>query len=162
MFYHIQGVSQCSPWLQTFITITIVHSHRKTVFFLTTRYVRCVHHEWQGTHRHDIQVLATHASAWVNTWSLHTLASPSGRNENYDEKQLTGGGGGVELSCSFYLYRLRKYVSYGFLIINVCNPGVHYETPCIIHREVSVASAATIRVSYKNTNNTEVCSIFVH
>jgi hypothetical protein len=36
------------------------------------------------------------------------------------------------LSCSFYLYRFRKYVSYGFPIINFCNSGVHYETPCII------------------------------
>ena len=36
------------------------------------------------------------------------------------------------LSCSFYLYRLRKYVSYSFPIINICNPRVHYETPCII------------------------------
>jgi hypothetical protein len=35
------------------------------------------------------------------------------------------------LSFSFYLYRFRKYVSYGFPIINFCNPGVHYETPCI-------------------------------
>jgi hypothetical protein len=35
------------------------------------------------------------------------------------------------LSCSFYLHKFRKYVSYGFPIINVCNPGVHYETPCI-------------------------------
>jgi hypothetical protein len=60
--------------------------------------------------------------------SLHTLASPSGRNVNYDEKQLTGG---KKLSSSFYLYRYRKYVSYGFPIINFCNPGVHYETPCI-------------------------------
>jgi hypothetical protein len=33
--------------------------------------------------------------------------------------------------CPFYLYRFRKYVSYGFPIINFCNPGVHYETPCI-------------------------------
>ena len=43
----------------------IVHSHRKTenvFFFLTTRYVRCVHHEWHGTHRYDIQIVATHAS----------------------------------------------------------------------------------------------------
>jgi len=31
----------------------------------------------------------------------------------------------------FYLYRLRNYVSCGFPITNVCNPGVHYETPCI-------------------------------
>jgi len=35
------------------------------------------------------------------------------------------------LSYSFYLYRFRKYVSYGFPIINFCNPGVHYETPSI-------------------------------
>ena len=39
-------------------------------------------------------------------------------------------GGGV-LSCSFYLYRFCKYVSYGFYIIHFCNPGVHYERPCI-------------------------------
>jgi len=47
---------------------------------------------------------------------------------NYNEKLLTGG---KKLSCSFYLYRFRKYVSYGFPIINSCNPGVHSETPCI-------------------------------
>jgi hypothetical protein len=35
------------------------------------------------------------------------------------------------LSCSSYLNRFRKYMSYGFPIINFCNPGVHYETPCI-------------------------------
>ena len=111
-------------------------------FFLTTRDVRCVRHGWHGTHRYDIQVLATHTSTWVHWYSsllqwsvplgqrdhvamvgrilctkctLHsnhrltvwysktqndfspgvailsllTLASPSGRNVNYDEKQLT-------------------------------------------------------------------------
>jgi hypothetical protein len=63
-------------------------------------------------------------------FSLYTIASPSGRNMNYDEKQLSGG---KKLSCSFYLYRFRKYVSYGFPIIHFCNPGVHYETPCIIN-----------------------------
>jgi len=35
------------------------------------------------------------------------------------------------LSCSFYLYRFRKYMSYGFPMINFCNHGVDYETPCI-------------------------------
>jgi len=35
------------------------------------------------------------------------------------------------LSCSFYLYGFRKYVSCGFLIIIFCNPGVHYQTLCI-------------------------------
>jgi hypothetical protein len=61
-------------------------------------------------------------------FSLHTLASSSGRNMNCDENTLLGK---IYLSCSFYLYRFRKYVSYGFPIINICNPGVHYETPCI-------------------------------
>jgi hypothetical protein len=37
---------------------------------LTTRYVRCVHHGWHGTHWYDIQVLATHASTWVHRYSL--------------------------------------------------------------------------------------------
>ena len=36
----------------------------KKFFFLTTRDVRCVHHGWHGTHRYDIQVLATHASTY--------------------------------------------------------------------------------------------------
>jgi hypothetical protein len=35
------------------------------------------------------------------------------------------------LSCSFCLYRFRKYVSYGFPIINLCNPEVHYEKNCV-------------------------------
>jgi len=63
--------------------------------------------------------------------SVHTLASPSGRNVNYsyDENQLTGEN--FFLSCSFYLYRFRKYVCYGFPTINFCNPGEHYEMPCI-------------------------------
>ena len=61
-------------------------------------------------------------------FSLQTLASPSGRNVNYDEKTYWGE---KCLGCSFYLYRFRKYVSCDFPIINFCNPGVHYETPCI-------------------------------
>jgi hypothetical protein len=32
-------------------------------------------------------------SPGATIFSLHKLASPSGRNVNYDEKQLTGGGG---------------------------------------------------------------------
>ena len=36
------------------------------------------------------------------------------------------------LSRSFYRYRFRKYVFYGFPIINFCNLGVHYETPCTL------------------------------
>ena len=41
----------------------------KEFSFLTNRDVRSVHHWWQGTHRYDIQVVATHASACVaTTW----------------------------------------------------------------------------------------------
>ena len=149
---------------------------KKFFFLLLTRDFRCGHHGWHGTHRYDIQVLATHTSTWVHRYSsllqwsvalgqrghvammgrilrtkstlhsnhrltvwysntqndfspgaaifsLHKLTSPSGRNVNYDEKQLTWGRG---LSCSFCLYRFRKHVSYGFPIINLCNSGVHY------------------------------------
>jgi len=67
-------------------------------------------------------------SPGASIFSLHTLASVSGRNVNYDEKQLTGNN---FLSCSFYLHRFCKYVSYGLPIINFCN-FVHYETPCIM------------------------------
>jgi len=59
--------------------------------------------------------------------SLHTLASPSDRNVNYDEKQFTG----KKLSCSFHLYKFGKNVSYGFPVINCCNLEVRYETPWI-------------------------------
>jgi hypothetical protein len=32
------------------------------------------------------------------------------------------------------MYKIRKYVSYGFPKVNFCNPGIHYETPCITPR----------------------------
>ena len=68
-------------------------------------------------------------SPGVAIFSLHTLASSSGRNMIYDENNLLGK---IFLSCSFCLYRFCNYVSYGFPIINFCNPGVHYEMPCRI------------------------------
>jgi len=169
----------------------IVHSHRKTekvVFFMTTKDVRCVLYRWHGTHRYDIQVLATHTRVnmgafcshghpisanclyharmvlsvgrsfeyfarnglctvttdlflwYSNTqndfspvaaiFSLHTLASPSGRNVNYDEKQLTGKNIWVVPSiCTGFVNTCLT----GFPVINFCNTIVHYETPCIVH-----------------------------
>ena len=61
-------------------------------------------------------------------FSLRTLSSPSGRNVNYNKK--TTYWKKKCLSCSFYLYRFRIHVTYGFAIINFCNLGVHYERPC--------------------------------
>jgi len=67
-----------SPWLQTFITrkpkdIPQWNCSQKQKnwksFFFTTRDVWCVHHRWHGTHRCDIQVLATHASTWMHQYS---------------------------------------------------------------------------------------------
>jgi hypothetical protein len=37
--------------------------------FLTTRDVWFVRHGWHGTHRYDIQVLATHVSTWMHRYS---------------------------------------------------------------------------------------------
>ena len=45
------------------------------------------------------------------------------------------------LSCSFYLYSFLKYVSYSFPVINFCNPGVHYETPCSFFVSSSLAKS---------------------
>jgi len=59
-------------------------------------------------------------------FSQHTLASPSGRNVNCDEKRLTGG---TNYESFLLSVQFRKYVSYGFPIINFYNPRVHYETP---------------------------------
>jgi hypothetical protein len=50
--------------------------------------------------------------------------------------------GKIYLSCSFYLCRFRKYVSYGFPIIHFCNPGVHYERSCIF-RTMSIKESPT-------------------
>jgi len=151
------------------------------------RDVRCVRYRWHGTHRYDIQVLATHAPTWVHRhssllqWSVplgqrrhvamvgrilctkctlhsnhsyscdiptHKTTSPLERPFSHYihshrlavemwttmKKQLTWKK--KSLSCSFYLYRFRKYVSYGFPIINFCNPGVYYETACILQTNV--------------------------
>jgi len=37
-------------------------------------------------------------------------------------------------NCSFCLYRFCKYMCYRFPIINLCNPRVHYEMPCIVEQ----------------------------
>ena len=55
-------------------------------------------------------------------FSLHTLASPSGWNVNYDETQFTGKKISI---CTGFVNMCPR------VIINFRNPGVPYETPCI-------------------------------
>ena len=94
----------------------------------------------------DIPTHETTSPPGVAIFSLHTLASPSGTNVNCDKKKLTGE---ELLSCFFYLYRFRKYVSYGFRIINFCIPRVHYETPRIL-APVFMQHLTTVRTATPN------------
>ena len=54
------------PTLMALFTAT---GKLETFIFWTTIAVRCVHRGWHGTHRYDIQVLATHASTWEHRYS---------------------------------------------------------------------------------------------
>ena len=89
----------------------------------------------------DIPTHKTTSPPGAAIFSQHTPASPSGRNGNCDEKQFTGEF--FFFSCSFYLYRFRESVFYGFPIINFCNPGVHYETPGIIQVSLNSLNPAS-------------------
>jgi hypothetical protein len=112
-------LAQTPSFSKLFISRTNGLVCRRVLCFLCTKCTLHSNHRltvWYSNTRDDF-------SPGAAIFLLHTVASPSGRNGNYDEKQLTGGGG---LSCSFCLYRFRKYVSCGFPIINLCNSGVHY------------------------------------
>jgi len=55
------------------------------------------------------------------------------------------------MSCSFYLYKFRKYLSYGYPIINFCNPGVHYETPCIFEHVLAIEVCTEVYIGVHAT-----------
>jgi hypothetical protein len=94
--------------------IGTVHSHRKTEkFLLTTRDVWCVHHGWHGTHRYS---------------SLLQWSMPLGQ---WGHVAMVGRIPGL------WHIPKEKYVSYGFPIVNFCNPGEHYEMPCIMAGDCS-------------------------
>ena len=100
-------------------------------FFLTTRNVRCVQHRWHGTHRYNIQVAATHASTWWRVCgnNLNMCAVSPVVHTSYIsscQKEL------FQFSCGCEKFHYDR--SFGFLVINVCNHGEHYETPCIYKR----------------------------
>ena len=76
----------------------------------------------------DIPTHKTNSRSGAAIFSLHTLASPSGRNVNYDEKQLTGGKKFVDLFLLSLQVLQTRVLLFSY---NFCNTGVHYETPCI-------------------------------
>jgi hypothetical protein len=85
----------------------------KSFFSLTTRDVRCVNICWR-TCGSNLNIVSMCAVSPV----VHTS------NTSSCQKKL------FQFSCScekFYYGR-----SFGFLVINVCNHGEHYETPCIL------------------------------
>jgi len=77
----------------------------------------------------DIPTHKTTSPPGAAIFSLHTLASPSGRNVNYDDKQLTGKK--IELCPSICTGFVNTFPPVFFPKINFCNPGLHYRTPCI-------------------------------
>jgi hypothetical protein len=87
-----------------------------------------------------------------STWSLHTRYRLAAEMWTTMENNLLGK---KLLSCS-YLYRFRKCVSYGFPIINFCNPRVNYETPCIIfYRKCSnldIPGSVSVRPPHTHTH----------
>jgi hypothetical protein len=125
MFSEIANTNNRTTKGPTLLELFTATGKLKKFFF--ARDVRCVHHGWHGTHRYDIKVLATHAS-WHRPFShyihSHRLAAKiwTTMKNNFL---------GNNFWAVFYLYRLRKYVSYGFPIIRFCIPGIDYETPCI-------------------------------
>jgi hypothetical protein len=65
MFPNVYNKKTKKPTLMEFFTATgKLKKFLLFFYFLTTRRVRRVHHGWHGTHRYDIQVLATHVSAF--------------------------------------------------------------------------------------------------
>jgi len=104
--------------------LTATGTLKKKVSFLETRDVRCVHRRWHGTHRYDIQVLATHTRqhGWIDI--LHCcndacLQISEVTWQRWDEYPV------FVISPK---KKSREDVSYGLPIVNFYNPGVHYET----------------------------------
>jgi hypothetical protein len=118
-----------------------------------------VHHRWHGTHRYDIQVLATHtrASTWVHWYSsLLQWSVPKGTdhcsiismcamspvvdtsNISSCQKKL------FQFSCGCEQFHYGR--SFCCLVINVCNHGEHYKTPCIINFDIVTNVSSSSRL----------------
>jgi hypothetical protein len=68
MFSVVTNTYNKKPKGPTLMELFTVTGKLKTKL-LTTKDIRCVHHGWHGTHRYNIQILATHASTQVRRYS---------------------------------------------------------------------------------------------
>jgi hypothetical protein len=87
-------------------------------------------------------ILTTHLLVWYSPPERpfsHYIHSHGLAAEMWTTMKNNVLGKKKKFSRSFYLYRFRKYVSHGFPIIHFCNPGVHYETPCIERAHIHVS-----------------------
>ena len=127
MITNIYNKKTKGPTLMELFTAT----GKLKTFFVTTRDVRCVHHGWHSTRQYDIQVVATHASTF---WHVDTCGnnlniistcavSPVVHTSNISSCKNTLFSFPVSVNSSI------KVGHFGFLVINVCNHGEHYETP---------------------------------
>jgi hypothetical protein len=77
--YDVKGLAICERGIYTgrfimFSVITNIYNKKTKVptlmeFFTGTGKLKKFYHGWHGTHRYNIQVLATHASTWVHRYS---------------------------------------------------------------------------------------------
>ena len=155
----------CAPQVTRHTSIrysSSCHTHVNRGTFCMHRHpvsVNCLYHAWMvlsvgGSYAHFARntrcTVTTDLLVWYsntqNDFSpelpfshcihLQRLAAEMWTTEKNNLLVASGRGGGGELSCSFYLYRFLKNVSYGFPIIHFCNPGVHYETPCLLNPHI--------------------------
>jgi hypothetical protein len=117
--------------------------------FFTSRDDQCVHHGWHTIRWCNIQVLSTHTSTWVHRYS-------SASEYRYTHVDMCAARTCILYQCvpchpwcTHWTSRVVKKLfdfscgceqfhygrSFGFLVINVCNQGEHYETPCITRTE---------------------------
>ena len=150
-FFDNQRCSMCAPWVtqhtstryssschtqvnmgaSIFFTAVMIHAFRHGFVCMQVLCILCTKCTLHSNHRLT-RVIFPHTKQLLPR-SIHFLTTYSciTQRQKCELRWKTSYWEKNFLSCSFYLYRFRKYMSYGFPIINFCNLGVHYETPCI-------------------------------
>ena len=125
-----------APTLMEFFTAT----RKLKKFFLTTRDVRCVHYGRHGTRlphtRQNVdacvaKTLILYRCVSCHPWCTHRTSLVVRKKKLF------------QFFCDCEEFHWGR--SFGFLVINVCNHGEHYETPCIIVRRAPHSVALLLK-----------------